>query len=250
MGLSSLAYHPLKEEIKLTGWSKTTVDYLLANRKKVEISIRGIAKGLSKVLQKTDVEDIYMDILTYLYNCSDYDISKAYKRSNVSGMIVSLEGYVNSCIKYCVIRAVTNNYSSEKKLVRERNTDKDGKEISLFDTIPDTKDNSIEDFNYQLDTLCKYYEGYRYSFGPDIFLIWFIRLQTILNDKNDRYKDILLVLGISKKDIHAIEKETGVDGVMINIAKAITLVGIEEAIEILRDYTYCADKIQRVVELF
>ena len=105
MSLSNLVYSPLKEEEKqLAGWSKATIDYVLNNKTKVQTSIRGIAKSLNKVLQKTDVDDAYMEILHYLYQSDDYNISKAYERSNNVGSIVSLDGYVHSCIKYCVIR--------------------------------------------------------------------------------------------------------------------------------------------------
>ena len=249
--LSELLYYPLKEEEgKLAGWSKSTIDYVLKHKTAVSTSIRGIAKSLNKIMQKSDVEDVYMEILQYLYTCDDYNISKACERSNNAGVIVSLEGYVHSCIKYCVIRYVTNMFNTEKTLVMDNVKDEDGKDLSLFDTIPDKKDAGYNDLGYQLDSICKAYESQRYLYGPDIFQIWFVRLQTMLCNKSDRYKDILTVLGISKKDIAIIEKEADYDGAMISIAKAITLIGIEDAIDIIRKYTYSADKIQRVVELF
>lgn len=249
--LSEIVYTSLKEEEKqLAGWSKSTIDYVLAHKTGVNKTIRGIAKGLNKTLQQTDIEDIFMEVLDYLYTCDDYNVSKACERSSNAGVIVSLEGYVHSCIKFCVIRYVTNLFSAEKVLVRENIKDEDGKEMSLFDTIPDTKETGYNDFCYQLDSICKAFESQRYQYGPDIFQIWFIRLQTMICNKSDRYKDILTVLGISKKDIANIEKEVDYDGAMISIAKAITLIGVEEALKIIRRYTYSADKIQRVVELF
>ena len=55
MRLSNLVYSPLVEEAEqLTGWSKSTIDYVLNNKTKVQTSIRGIAKGLNKIMQKTD----------------------------------------------------------------------------------------------------------------------------------------------------------------------------------------------------
>lgn len=249
--LSTLVYSPLMEEEKqLAGWSKSTIDYVLAHKTKVTTVIRGIGKSLNKILQKSDIEDIYMEILDYLYTCDDYNISKACERSSNVGVIVSLEGYVHSCVKFCVIRYVTNMFNTEKSLVRDDIKDDEGKEMSLFDTIPDRKDTGYNDFGYQLDTICKSFESQRYQYGPDIFQIWFIRLQTMICNKSDRYKDILTILGISKKDIANIEKEADYDGAMVSIAKAITLIGVEEAVKIIRNYTYSADKIQRVVELF
>ena len=251
MSLSTIVYSPLKEEDKqLAGWSKSTIDYVLSHKTKVQSSIRGIAKSLNKQMQKSDVEDVYTEILMYLHNSDDYNISKACERSSNAGSIVSLEGYVHSCVKFCVIRFVTDSFNNEKNLVREYICDEDGKELSLFDTIPDTSNTKYTDFDYQLDTICKAYESQRYAFGPDIFQIWFIRLQTIVNNKNDNYKEILSVLGISKKEIALIEQKSDTDGAMLSIAKAVTLIGVDEAIKVLRKYTYSADKIQKVVELF
>lgn len=252
MSLQSLVYNPLlEEETNLTGWSKSTIDYVIKNRLKIHTSIRGIAKSLNKILQKADVEDLYTEILDYLYNCDDYNISKAYERSSNVGVIVSLEGYVHSCVKYCVIRYVTEGYNDERPIVREFIKDDDGKELSLFDTIADkTGEDSYNNIGYQLEDICRAYENQRYTFGPDIFQIWFIRLQTIVYDKQDSFKDILTVLGISKRDIAQIEKMNCTDGVMISIAKAVTLLGIEESINVLRDYTYSADRIEKVIALF
>lgn len=249
--LTEIAYTSLKEEDKkLAGWSKQTIDYVLNHKSSVQSSIRGIAKGLNKILQRTDVEDIYIEILDYLYTCDDYNISKAYERSNTAGVIVSLEGYVHSCVKFCVIRAVTSAFNSEKSLVHDNAKDEDGKDLSLFDTIADPKDVEYNDMCYQLEDVCKTYESHRYEYGPDIFQVWFVRLQTILMHKSDRYNDILAVLGITKKDMSNIEKDTDYDGAMMSIAKAVTLLGIEQSVEVIRNYTYSADRIQKVIELF
>jgi hypothetical protein len=37
---------------------------------------------------------------------------------------------------------------------------------------------------------------------------------------------------------------------MLTIAKAVTLVGVDEAISILKEYTYYADKIEKIINLF
>lgn len=250
MSLSNVVYSPLKEEEEqLTGWSKSTIDYVMSHKTDVESSIRGISKTLNKVLNRTDLDDIYMEVLTYLYSCDDYNIGKAYDRSNSDGL-VSLSGYVHSCIKFCVLRYVTTMYSTEKSLVREYVKDDEGRELSLFDTIPDSREeNDFNSIGYQLDTICREYEYQRYQHGLDVFQIWFIRLQTMIKNKQDRYKDILSILGVSKKELGQLEK-TSKDGIMINIAKAVSITGVEEAIKILRKYTYSADKIEKVVELF
>lgn len=206
----------------------------------------------NKVLQRTDVDDIYMEILHYLYTCDDYNITKAQERSSNAGVIVSLEGYVHSCIKYCVIRFCTEQYKKDSMTVREQTKDEEGKELSLFDTIPDTNAGSdnYSKINYELDEICKAYENQRYAYGPDIFQIWFIRLQTMMHNKKDKYKDILAVLGVSKKDIAFVEKESSDDGAMMSIAKAITLIGIEESSKILKKYVYSAKRIEDVIKIF
>ena len=251
MRISDICYSPLKEdEESLTGWSKTTIDYIIKNKSKIKMSIRGIAKSLNKPLQTADVEDVYMELLKYMYKCDDYNVSKAYERSNTGGM-VSLDGYIYICTKYCVKRYITQVYKKENNEVRERQTSEDGKEVSLYDTIKDKHgEEPYSDIAYQLDTICKSFEHQRYTFGPDLFQIWYIRLQTMLSNKQDRYKDILSVLGVSKKEVSNIEKETSVDGAMTSIAKAVTLIGIENAIPVLRKYTYCANRIEEVIALF
>ena len=244
--LSELVYCSLKEEEGITtGWSKATIDYVLSHKSKVHASIRGIAKSLGKLLPKADVEDIYSILLTYLYNSDDYNISKAYNENNK----VSFDGYVHSCIKFCVIRYVTKMYKEEKKKVTENVVDDEGKEMSLFDTIADSKD-QFNDFGYELDDICKLFESERYAFGTDIFMIWFIRLQTIIYNKQERYKEILEILGISKKDISDIEKKADVDGAMLSIAKAVSIIGPVKAVEILKNYTYSYKKIEKVIQLF
>jgi len=248
--LSEILYSPLKEEDRvLTGWSKSTVSYALNHKTKVYNTIGGIAKSLNKILQKHDLDDVYQEILNYLYTCDDYNISKACERSS-NGSIVSLEGYVHSCIKYCVIRYVTKTFEDESHTVKEISKDEDGKELSIFDTIADTKDNGFSDFYYDIETICKSFEAERYIFGPDIFQIWYIRLLTIVYKKEEKYEDILVILGISRKDMANIQKESHYDGAMLSIAKAISITGVEQAVSVIEKYTYSANKIRRVVELF
>lgn len=247
MNLQLLVYSPLKEEEQsLSGWCKSTIDYIEANRNRVVRTIKGIAKNISKQnLQSADVEDIYSEILMYLYKCDDYNIEKAIDRSS-SGTIVSLEGYVNSCVKYCVIRYITTAYKVDKETVREY-TDRDGKELSIFDTISDSKVADFERLIYSMDQQCKMSEHIRYKYGPDIYMIWYVRLLTMSNGQEETYKDILDVLGISKKELLSIERNAYQDDIMKNFAKSISNSGIDESISILEKYVYSAQKIKEVV---
>ena len=80
--------------------------------------------------------------------------------------------------------------------------------------------------------------------------MWFIRLLTNKYQKKNVYKDILEVLGIERWKIRELDKNTVHSGIMLDIAKAVSMCELDEAIEILRGYTYSADKIEKVIQLF
>ena len=253
MSIEMLVYCPPMEEGNedVTGWDKETIAYVSEHRKKIYTQIRGIEKSIRKHnLQTTEVEDIYSDILMYLYNCDDYNISKAIERSSTNTM-VSLEGYLNSCIRCCVIRHCTTSYKEEKEHVRDTYTDDDGKELSIFDSIPDTRSaEHMEVVMYDLPTLCESYQILRYKYGPDIYMIWYIRLLTLANHNKELYKEILNILGISRKELANIEKLAAEDELMTTLAKAISLAGVENAISVIKDYVYSAKKIEQTVTAF
>lgn len=251
MSLEMLVYTPLREDCTpdLTGWLKDTIEYITRNKSKVYNSIRGIAKGLNKnMLQVADVEDIYSEVLMYCYKYDDYNINKAIDRSS-TGQIVSLEGYVHNCIKFCVMRYLTKEYEIEKETVKNKIISNEGKELSIFDTIEDCKSTEIlEDVFYDIDTLCSYCESIRYKYGADIYLVWYIRLLTIVEDKGIKaFGNILEILGISKRDILYINECTLEDELMFNFAKSISIAGIDEAIEVLEKYIFSHKKIRDAV---
>lgn len=245
--LSDLVYHPLlEEEAQTTGWSKETIDFVIKNKSRIYSTIRRIAKSFGKIIQTDDVEDIYSILLAYLYKCDDYNISKAYSDNN----LISLEGYVNSCTKYCVIRFITSQAKEDSAKVSEAITDEEGKELSIFDTIADNKNTDMYSiFDSELDKICKMFESDRYTYGVDIFQLWFVRLQTMVYKKQDKYKDILSVLGITRKDMKEMEDHSMTDGAMLSIAKSVSLIGVEEALEVLKNYTYSYKRIIEVIEI-
>lgn len=248
MELAPIIYHPLMEEEKsVSGWTKCTIDYIHSNRSKVDKLIRSIAASLSKkAIQSADVEDIISEITLYLYKSDDYNISKAVERSN-SGNVVSIEGYINSCIKFCVIRYMTTSYKLEKNILREK-VDNDGRELSLFDIIPDECiEAEFENLLMDLYSYCKLYENMRYKYGHDIYLIFYIRLITLNDKSNDSYREVMNILGISKKELALIEKKAAEDEVLINLAKAISHTSIDEAIETIEQFVYSADNIKEVI---
>lgn len=246
--LTDIVYCSLKEEDNQTeGWNKATIDYITNHKRMVYSTIRGIARSRGKFLAYADVEDLFQIISTYLYKCDDYNLEKACTENT----IVSLEGYVKTCIKYCTIRYVTNMYDDEKTKISEFVTDDEGKEMSIFDTVSDkSHEQSFNNYGYDLKEICDMFECERYTFGPDIFLVWFVRLQTMIKGKADKYKDVLEILGISKKELLDIERNSVVDGVMTSIARAVSIIGVEDAIDVLKDYTYSYRRIVDVVDLF
>lgn len=253
MGLSEAIYTPIifnsSELDGQAGWNKETVDFVKSHKSKVYSSIKGIANGLSRSLTVSDIENIYSEVVIYLYNAADYDVSKACKNFSTSGTIISLRGYIHSCIKYVTMRYCAKKYSIEKNTISESIKDSDGKDISMFDSISDSKSDSYSEFGYELSEICKSFENSRYIYGVDIYQLWFIRLKTISCGKQDKYKDVLDMLSINKRDIAAIEYKSSSEGPMLSIAKAVSLIDIDEALSIVREYTYCANRLEEVIEL-
>ena len=252
MGIEMLIYCPPMEESgeDVTGWDKSTIDYVSTHRSKIYSKIRGIAKNIRRNnIQTSDIEDIYEELLVYLYKSDDYNITKAMERSSTN-TIVSLEGYLNVCIKYCVVRYCTDMYNEEKSRVAETVFDDEGKTLSLFDTIPDTRSYDHENVIYDLEALCRSCETLRYKYGPDLYLVWYVRLLTLKSDNDSLYKDILSVLGISKRELSNIEKYAADDDLLVSLAKAIDVIGIEQAIKIVRPYVFSAKKIDETILIY
>lgn len=247
MKLEVLVYSPLKEEQVSDGWQKQTVEHVCKHREKAMKTIRSIAKGMCKQsLQSQDVDDIYSEIILYLYKSDDYDLAKAVERSS-SGTMVSLEGYINTCIKYCVLRYLTNQRMVDKEKVADI-TSKEGKEVSIFDTLPDKS--SEEDYDsviYDLTQQCKAYECKRYKYGPDIYLVWYVRLLTLESGDDETYRDALSILGIDKRELARLEKSMQEDDMMQEFAKAIANTGIDESLRILEEYIYSYEHIRKLV---
>lgn len=248
MKLEVLVYSPLKEEEKVEGWEKDTIRYINENRQKVAKAIKKYAKSVCKYnVQSADIDDIISEILMYLYRSDDYNITKAIERSN-SGSIVSLEGYVNSCIRNCVLRYYTKEYKDGKDIIRESLENDEGKELSIFDTITDEK--STEDYEYivyDLKQICEENECNRYKYGVDIYLLWYLRLLSLRENKTNKYNEILNILGISKRDISNMAEETKKDGIMAEFAKAISYYDINEAIDIIEEYIYYPSKLNDIL---
>lgn len=247
--LEKIIYSSLKDEAPdCKGWDKETIDFVLANRSDIERRIRAIAKSYRRVsLQQQDVEDIYNDLLMYLHNCDDYNLSKAVERSS-SGFVVPLEGYVNTCIKYCVLRDCKRLNKVDSETISDVFEGSDEKEVSIFNTIPDeSAEEYLDCVAYDLSAICKAFEPLRYRFGTDVYLLLFVRLLTLEDKSNQVYQNTLSVLGISKAEVSRLDDRSE-DSLIQTFAKAISIIPIEKAIEILRGYVFSSQMVEKMIQ--
>ena len=248
MKLEVLVYCPFLEEESTEGWDKETIEYIQNNRQKVMRAIYGIARSMGRRrLQTTDIEDIYSQLLLYMYKTEDYDVLKATSGCG-DGRVLSLEGYINSCIKYCILRHIQEEGKEIRR--RARNKVEDGRELELLDTVPDEEANELfDEILIDLKEYCDMCEHSRYKYGPDIFLVWYVRLLT-LGKREGLYEKVLEVLGIDRGELIKVEELSRKDGLMAGFAKAITTAGIDASINIIEDYVYSAARIREVIEQY
>lgn len=249
--LQRVLYSPLKEEAvnDHTGWQKDTVEYAYNNKHAVVSSIQHVASGIrKKPLQRQDIEDIYQDVMLYLYNAEDYNINKAIEHASGNGCI-SVEGYVNICVKYCVHKALSKLHQSDLELSTSI-LGNDDNETSIFDTLADPGANTeacIEDIS--LEDICKSCEPLRYRFGADLYMVTYIGLLCKYKNTNKNYKDILSMLGVSSKDLSTMSQAND-DAVIISMMHAVLLEPYSEALRILEEYVYSAGKIKNLINLY
>ena len=253
MSIEMLIYCPPMEEgvENVTGWDKETINFVMGNESRVKSQIRGIAKVLRrKMLQSADVDDIYTDLLMYLYKCDDYNLTKAIERSS-SDRIVSIEGYLNTFIKCCVQRKCTEMYNREKGIIYDTQQDPDDDRPGIMESIPDGgSDDHFNSVVFDLRGLCKSCESIRYKNGPDIYQIWFIRLLTLHEHKDSLFNTLLSIVDVSRKELSLVEKLSAEDDLMTAFAKAIEITGVEEAIEIIRPYVYSSSKLEETIHMY
>lgn len=250
MDLEMLVYSPLMEEESqdVTGWEKDTVELCQRERGKIYSQIRGQAKILGKMnLAHSDLEDIYEDLLIYLYHSDDYNIAKAIERSKTD-QIVSIDGYISICVKYCVARFLSSQFKENKMVVHDTvSTDSDGKEHDLLSNVPDSSSlDEMDTMMYDLETLCRAYEGQRYQGqDTDIYQIMFIKLLTE-GKREGLYSKVLEILDISKKELGNVRTSDN-NEIMLAFAHAIRICGADRAREILRKYVFGANQIEKTI---
>lgn len=240
--MNVLAYSALKEtdDIETEGWHKDTINYVTEKRDEIMKYIRSLLKWMSNVNFANDAEDIYYETLLYLYKCKDYSVEEAVEYGRNTP--ISLEQYVNICIRYCIRRHISEYFKREKGLIREEIWT--GEEYgSIFDLIPDRSD-PYENVGTDLKAALKALEPKRYLYKTDIYQLLFIRLLTIENDEN--YERVLEVLDIKDTLRHS-EMENDKDVLMA--VKAIALAGRETSLKELRPYVYRSGIIINAMQL-
>lgn len=76
-----LVYSPLKEdESNQAGWYKATVNYVMSEVGEIRERIRAHANRLNYKVQVIEIDDIYAQLLIYLYNANDYELERAYEK--------------------------------------------------------------------------------------------------------------------------------------------------------------------------
>lgn len=248
--LSEIVYSPLKDEApSVEGWDKATVAYAVSHKKWVESSIRSACKSHTfggRTLNKSEVEDIYSEVLNYLYKAQDYDLNCAQSQTD-EGTFISMRSYVGKLIQAVTKRMLKIDKDNEDNLVRDVVND-DGDELSLIDTCPDLESaREMESSDLTLRELCESYEYLRYKNHADLFSVWYIRLKTQLANKADKFNDILDAVGISKKYMEQLSKSQ--NRLMRAMALAVTNIEIDEALDILSEYTFATKILDNAIEL-
>ena len=247
--LEQAIYTPLFEDdvVDVTGWDKETVKYAIKNSKIIKKRIHAEAVRLVKNVDKELVNDIFQEVMLYMYKSDDWNSVKAVEKSS-TGKMVDIKGYVNSIVRFCVLRNCVEDYRHKRNKISEVFKDVDDKELSILDTIPDVHSSeAFNVFDFDFETLCRSYEPLRYRFGPDLYLVLYVRILTAENGRYDNvYLNILDVMGISKTDIMNLNSKAE-DAAMVNMVSAIKNISASEAISILERYVYSASMVKKTV---
>ena len=82
--------------------------------------------------------------------------------------------------------------------------------------------------------------------------MWYIKLNLIKagRESDEEYiSAIMSIIGISRAQLREIADRVEEDEPMVYMAKAVTLCGIDRAIEEIRKYVYAVDRINRMLNI-
>lgn len=251
MSLSTeLIYSPLKEDLDNTsGWNKSTIEYITNHQNKIKRTIQSICKKLGYKIQKIEVDDIYGKLVMFCHSSSDYSIDKAYASYGEDERTTSFNGFMHKNIEYCIKRYVSERGEHEKRRAKNILNDENDKEISILDHIEDktAEERMYGSLTEDLDSICKRLEWRRYMLGVDIFQVMFVKCIAVYYNKQQVADIILETLGDARKDIKAACSQKGEADLMLVLATEISDTNLKDAIDILRKYTYGADKLEKAV---
>ena len=249
MKLEYLVYSPLMEDVEenVKGWDKDTVNYVVENDVKVRnIISKTIGKSKKTYINNSDIDDIYSEVLLYFYKVDDYNIGKArVTKDDGSDYTITLEDYILKSIEFCLKRFTADKYKRESLIVSNEIRTTEDDILDILDTIADSRtDIDFDDVLVDLNKHCEQCESIRYKYGGDIYLILFVGLLALENKLDNVYFDIMNALGLSKKEIREISKRACKDETLLEFAMGISKSGASEAIDILEQYVFAADKIK------
>ncbi len=249
MEMMEIVYSPLLEEeeqIPELDWEKQTVKYLIDNKNKVMRLLNHTAKKINH-FTFADAEDTYVEALLYFREAPDYDISIAISRAR-DGKTLTLENYVNACIKCVLNRQISKIFKRNNELTNVI-FDNEGKEESIFSILLDVNstepiENIGTDIKIDLDSI----EYKRYIFGVDLFQLLYIRLLSI-DIAETKYRSILEALGITKQVLKDLEVHLLADEDIMQVIKAISVNKNEKVIiSALEKKVYGAKTIKETIE--
>ena len=231
------------------GWDKATIEYVRENRGVVMSVIRGVVLrgGFSKVVKGYDYNDIYDELVLYLYKYDDYDTERAIQSCLENGYdsIISLESYITVCIKNCVKRYAKSRRDYLDKIINGVINERDGKDLSLLDIIPDKRmAERYESIEFDLDLALKAVECKRYRYGVDIYQLLYISLMynapIVVNDDSMSIDTLLYkVLNIGKKEIY---------NVVSNLLRVLGIGSHDVVLRLLGRYVYGVDMLNSIIK--
>lgn len=247
MSLPMLVYSPLKEDDTKEGWDKSTIEYVRNNEKKVRKMISAVANRNNFKVQKIEADDILSELYSYFHSIEDYDIGRASENIENGGSAMSFESFVQKAVDNCTKRYISSRGKNDKQLVP--NTYMDGDEqVDIWERIADPKAEAdvSEILESDLDMLCSQNEWQRYQLGCDIFKVFYITVLTNSLGRNDILKDILETIGETKQT----PGECDIPPLGQEIARQISSIGQDRAMDILENYVFSAEKVNMAVHVY
>lgn len=236
----------LKEQTDNIGWNKKIVEYVLNHEKEIIRIIKGVALKSPQVLHNDYIEEVLAELRLKLYTVADYDEKIAAERS-VGTKIITLESYVGQIAKMITKAYISRKYSDFQNIVyKEIKVGEYEEPLSLLDSVPDNK--AQEDFEVRTCTLnaqLKLSEPYRYAYGIDLFLFFYIKLHYL---EANQTQWLLKTLDISPARVSAFY-----DNIKNNIHFKFLIEELanarESALKYLGDYIYDKAGIDHLIRL-